>query len=319
MISTLEVILKLQKDPPIPLEFSDIYNQLLKEDPNTNLTKAWVHRVLKMLTDAKLVRLDNPATRRKKYIADVNTLMAGLEELKGKKIDELEVKAKAIQTEIAEVSGLDCGYLSKEFVKGITGRTEEVSSRIVRGVEELHRVLRFNMLEKAGEGDVIRATLLWAGPFIDETSRTRVRRFFDAAEKGAEIRYLISTDVFQLENDTGGRQGLQSLVGMMNELLDLRARGKKFDGRLYIGPKTYNQVSINTESMALIIAENPVTATWVTREFNPDLIDNAVETFDKDWERSKSILNLTPDDFKSFGAKPEGIIRKVLSVEEGKK
>ncbi|TFG96932.1 hypothetical protein E4H12_09880, partial [Candidatus Thorarchaeota archaeon] len=158
MTSILEAILKLQKDPPIPLTFAEIYDQLLKEDPNTILTKAWVHRVLKMLTEAKLVRLDNPAANRKRYLADVNTLMAGFEELKSKKIEELEAKQSEIEAQLAAVSVLDCGYLSKEFVKGITGRTEEVSSRIVRGVEELHRVLRFNMLEKAGEGDIIRAT-----------------------------------------------------------------------------------------------------------------------------------------------------------------
>ncbi|MBE0527383.1 MAG: hypothetical protein IH631_10600, partial [Candidatus Thorarchaeota archaeon] len=107
------------------------------------------------------------------------------------------------------------------------------------------------------------------------------------------------------------------LMGMMTMFFDLRARGKKFDGKLYAGPKTYNQVSFNNESMALIIAENPVTATWITREFNPDLIDNAVESFDKDWEMAKSILDLTPDDYKAFGAEPEGLIRKALSREEG--
>ena len=67
--------------------------------------------------------------------------------------------------------------------------------------------------------------------------------------------------------------------------------------------------------MALIIAENPVTATWITREFNPDLIDNAVKTFDKDWKNAKSVLDITPKDFEELGAAPEAIIRKVLSGE----
>ena len=318
LMSILEVILKLQSDPPIPLAFAEIYDQLQKDDPSTKLTKAWVHRVLKMLTDAKLVRVDNPTAHRKKYIADVNTIMAGFEELKSAKIEELEAVQRNIKKELVEITALDCGYLSKEFVKGVSGRTEEVSSRIVRGVEELHRVLRFNMLERAREGDIIRATLLWLGPFVDETSRARVMRFFDAAEQGAEVRYMVSTDIFRAEEDSEIRQGLQGLVGMMQGLLDLKARGKKFDGRLYEGAKTYNQVSINNESMALIIAENPVTATWITREFNPDLIDNAVKTFDKDWKKARSVLDLTPEDYEAFGVAPEGLIRKVLSTEEGK-
>jgi hypothetical protein len=102
----------------------------------------------------------------------------------------------------------------------------------------------------------------------------------------------------------------------VKELTELRANGKMFDARLYVGPKTYNQVSFNTESMALIITENPVTATWITRDFNPDLIDNAVQTFDQDWEKGKSLLSLTPDDFQAFGVGPEGLIRKLLHHEK---
>ncbi|MGY5860571.1 MAG: hypothetical protein RTU63_14475 [Candidatus Thorarchaeota archaeon] len=316
-MSILEIILKLQSDPPLALEFAEIYDQLLKDNPSTKLTKAWVHRVLKMLTEAKLVRLDNPSAHRKKYVADVNTLMAGFEEIKNTKIEDLETKQLDIEKEIAELSALDCGYLSKEYVKGVTGRSEDVSSRIVRGVEELHRVLRFNMLEKAGEGDIIRATLLWAGPWMNESIKARIQRFFDAAENGADVRYLISTDILQAEEDAGFQQSLQSLMGMVQVVHDLKDRGKMFDGRFYAGPKTYNQVSFNNESMALIIAENPVTATWITREFNPDLIDNAVESFDKDWDESKSIIDFTPKDFEAFGVGPEGLIRKVLSTDEG--
>jgi len=319
LMNILEIILKLQQDPPIPLAFADIYEQIQIEDPTTKLSKAWVHRVLKQLIETKLVRVDNPTAHRKKYIADVNTIMAGFEEIKSQKIEELETKHAEIEKELVEISALDCGQLSKEFVEGVTGRQEEVSSRIVRGVDELHRVLRFNMLDKAGKGDIIRATMLWVGPFLDEAISDRVSRYFEAAERGAEIRYLITSDVFNFSEMEETKQGLQRLNGMMQELLDLKARGKEFDGRIYVGPKTYNHISFNNESMALIIAENPVTATWITRQFNPDLIDNAVKTFDKDWKKAKSILTLTPEDYKAFGVPPEGLIRKVLTKDNKKK
>jgi len=319
LMSILAVILKLQEDPPIPLSFSDIYKQLQIDNPNTKLTKAWVHRVLKTLIETQLVRVDNPSAHKKKYIADVNTIMAGFEQIKSKKIEDLETKHSEIEKEIAEITALDCSHLSKEFVRSVTGRQEEVSSRIVRGVEELHRVLRFNMLDKAGEGDIIRATLLWAGPFLDEASGSRISKYFEATERGAEVRYLVSSDIFKYSEMEETKQGLQGLMGMMDVLVDLRAKGNEFDARIYVGPKTYNQVSFNNESMALIIAENPVTATWLTRQFNPDLIDNAVKTFDKDWKKAKSILDLTPEDYKVFGVPPEGLIRKVLTTKGGEK
>ena len=311
-MSVLESILKLHSNEPAPLAFIEIYNQIQKDDPNAKLSKAWIHRVLKQLIEMGLVRVDNPTARRKKYIADVNSIMTGFEKLKGIRIEELEEKKKEIQQELDRIASTDCGHISKEFVRAITGRQEEISSRIVRGVDELHRVLRFNMLEKAGEGDIIRATLLWAGPFLNETAQERMQKFIDAADRGAEVRYMVSTDAFQVIEKTEIGGLLASFQEMMRGILELRAKGKLFDARLYSGLKTYNQVSFNDESMALIISENPVTATWITRDFNPDLIDNARVTFDKEWEGAKSILSLTAEEFKELGIGPEGLIRKLI-------
>ncbi|MHA1480778.1 MAG: hypothetical protein ACTSQZ_05100 [Candidatus Thorarchaeota archaeon] len=75
LMSIIGVILRLQEIPPIPLTFAEIYEQFLKENPSSNLTKAWVHRVLKSLVDTQLIRVENPKAHRKRYIADVNTIM----------------------------------------------------------------------------------------------------------------------------------------------------------------------------------------------------------------------------------------------------
>ena len=72
-------------------------------------------------------------------------------------------------------------------------------------------------------------------------------------------------------------------------------------------------MSLNDQSTALIITENPLTATWLTREFNPDLIDNAIESFDKNWENAKSVFELTPEDFEKMGATGSPIA-KMLSA-----
>lgn len=315
LMNILGMILRLQETPPIPLSFAEIYEQLQKDDPSTKLTKAWVHRVLKSLVDMQLIRVENPTSHRKKYIADVNTIVAGFEQLKSERVKELEARGREIDDELIKINALDCGFLSKEFVRSVTGREEEVSSRIVRGVEELHRVLRYNMLDIAGEGDIIRATALWVGPFVDDSIVARTMRFVEAAERGADVRYLISTEIFNVDRDKI-HVNLEETFGLMKTLAEMKQRGKKFDFRLYTGPNTYNQISFNRESMALVISENPVTATWITRRFNPDLIDNAVKTFDKDWKLGKSTFDLTARDFAAFGVAPEELIRRLMSHEE---
>ena len=314
LMSLLSVILKLQTDPPIPLAFAEIYEQMLREDPETKLTKAWVHRVLKSLVGAQLVRVENPTSHRKRYIADVNTVMAGLEQLKSERISALEVQKGEIDKTLSDVSDLDCGELAQRFIRSVTGAQQKISSRVVRGVEELHRVLRYNMLDVAKKGDTIRVTALWLGPFV-EGAMERTMKFIEAAQRGVDVRYMISTDVFRFEDeDLGASFNIEEVMKLMGNLNEFRKSGMKFDIRIYAGPKTYNQVSLNNNNMALIIAEDPVTATWITRDFNPDLIDNAVKAFDRDWKKSKSFLELTPKDLQAFGGEPGGLISKITKT-----
>ncbi|MGD9396196.1 MAG: hypothetical protein PVJ05_07200 [Candidatus Thorarchaeota archaeon] len=317
LMNLLSTILKIQKDPPIPLTFGEIYDQLMKDEQGTKLTKAWVHRVLKSLVDVQLVRLENPTSHRKRYIADVNTVMAGLEQLKSERIEDLQKQKVEIDKTLVDVTNLDCGELAQQFVKSVTGARQKISSRIVRGVEDLHRVLKYNMTDVAKKGDIIRVTVLWMGPFVDDTTLDRSTKFIEAAKRGAEIRYMLSTDVFNLEEMTSNMSvDLEGAVGLMQNLFQLRKSGVKFDIRIYDGPKTYNQVSINRDNMALVIAENPVTATWITRDFNPDLIDNAVKTFDRDWKKAIPFIDIAPEVLKSFGVEPGGLISKISSSKE---
>jgi hypothetical protein len=168
----------------------------------------------------------------------------------------------------------------------------------------------------AKKGDMIRATLLWVGPFLDPGPLERTQRFVEAAKKGAEIRYMMSTDIFKLEELTDQQYDMKAAIEFVKNLMMLKQQGLKFDVRIYDGPRTYFQVSFNRENMALIITEDPLTATWITRDFNPDLIDNAVKTFDKEWKKAKSLLEMTPKDFAAFGASPDGLITQIFSKDE---
>lgn len=317
LMNLLSVILKLQKDPPIALAFSEIYDQLQKDEPQSKLTKAWVHRVLKSLIEVQLVRVENPSAHRKRYIADVNTVMAGLEQLKSERIQGLETQRNELEDALEEVTKLDCGVLAQQFVKNVTGIQQKISSRVVQGVEELHRVLKYNMLDVAKKGDIVRATVLWIGPFLDDDLVNRSSEFVEAAKRGADVRYLLTKDVFRLDEMTDGSFNMKGALALILKTRELIQHGAKFDVRVFDGPKTYNQVSLNNDNMALVIAENPVTATWVTRDFNPDLIDNAVKAFDRDWKEAKSFLEMTAEDMVRLGAEPGGLISSLGKKKSG--
>ncbi|MFW9795011.1 MAG: hypothetical protein ACFFEE_11945 [Candidatus Thorarchaeota archaeon] len=316
LINLLTTILRMSKTPPEPLTFAEIYDALHMENPDLKLTKAWVHRILKSLVDAQLIRVESPSAHRKKYIADVNTVMAGLEQLKGTRIEELEAQSDEIKHTLEEINSLDCGELAQQFVKSITGTHQKVSSRIVRGVEELHRVLRYNMLDIAKKGDVIRATVLWLTPLVNESAINRTQKFIEAAMRGAEVRYMFSTDAVIAEGLGDGVINFEDARGMLQHVGKLIQEGVKFDIRFYDGIRTYQQVSLNSDNMALVISENPLTATWITRDFNPDLIDNAVKAFDREWRKAKSFFRMTPEDMQALGAAPGGLISRLVGSAE---
>jgi hypothetical protein len=312
LVSVLRSILRIQQDPPIALEFGRIYEQVMKDDPTSGLTKAWVHRVLKRLVGMQLVRLENPDSRRKRYIADVNTMMAGLEGIKSNKMERIEKDLAALRGEAEAVSRVDCGDLARHFVEGVMGREQRISSRVVRGKEELHRVVRYNMLDVAKEGDIIRATVLWLGPFMDAEVRDRTARFVNAARRGAQVRYLVTKSIFNMEQALDAKLNMDAIAQFTGQIQELRKHGVRFDVRVFAGEKTYNQIAFNNDNLVLIIAENPVTATWITRDFNPDLIDNAVSAFDKSWDSAVSFLDMTLNDLKSFGVAPGGPISRIV-------
>jgi hypothetical protein len=65
--------------------------------------------------------------------------------------------------------------------------------------------------------------------------------------------------------------------------------------------------------MAFMISENPITAAWINRDFNPGLIDNAIANFDSQWEKSISLKDFSPEYLKKTGIPPHSYIAKTLA------
>ena len=313
-VAVLRAILKAQGEPPAPRAFADVYESVLDENPEGKLSKAWVHRVLKSLIETKLVRVEGQTAHRKRYIVDVNTLMTGLEQLKTDRLGEIDKQIAALQTNLDEIIKLDCGELAQQLVTALTGKTQTPTTRIVRGVDELDRVLKYNVTSVAKQGDIIRATVLWLTPLL-KGGEDRMMKFIDAAKAGAEIRYLVTSDILRSQDMIDRDIDSKKMKGLVQGIFKMREAGLRFDVRVFPGVRTYSQVSLNDQSTALVITENPLTATWLTREFNPDLIDNAVSSFDKNWESAKSMFELTAEDFAALGAEG-GTLAKLLLGEQ---
>ncbi|NHJ13681.1 MAG: hypothetical protein EAX95_08390 [Candidatus Thorarchaeota archaeon] len=308
----LTTLLRMQKEPLVHFSFSEIFSAFEAYYPSAGLKKPAVHKALQWLVENQLVRLESQTKYRKKYLADANTLMAGLENLKVQVTKELQVRKRKTEETLRSIETCDCKALSQGIMAIITGKQVSPSSRFVRGMEEFDRVTDSTIYDRAGKGDVIRNSLIWIGPFT-EGATERFGRVVDVAKRGAEVRYGAHPDLLA-RSDTL-RDGVPSdwIQQTLAAILALRKEGKLIDLRiLEVDRKGYQFASLNNDVMAFFISEDPLTAAWVTREFNPDLIDNAIADFDRLWERGVSVLELTGEKLQSMGISTKGHLQAVL-------
>ncbi|TFF91261.1 hypothetical protein EU545_04835 [Candidatus Thorarchaeota archaeon] len=309
-VALLRIMLQLQSETERPMEFSEIYDAILREEEE--LSKTWVHRLLKGLTDVGLVRTEGERTYRKRFIADATTLTRGLEKLKAQRRGEVQEQIQELQDETQRLQEIDCGLLAQQMVATITGREQVPRARFIQGVEELDRVLRYAITDDAGEGDIIRATVMRGRAFL-EGGIERTYKFVRAAERGAEIRYMFRPEFFAMGDEVTEKMGQESIAGFIQEMIRMRTEDIPFFIRVSRQPRTYNQVALNADKIALIITEEPMNATLVTKDFNPDLVRSAIENFDSAWNRAFSITDLSTEQLEMVVKKGPSFILDVLS------
>lgn len=319
----LSSILRMQKDPPLHFSFSDIYAAIEKDQPAGIFKKPAIHKSLHWLVETQLVRLESQTSLRRKYLADVNTLMAGLEKLKEQTTKGLQAQLTSIGSDLKVIETCDCAQLAKEMVRTVAGKKATPSSRFIRGMEEFERVTNSTIYDRAKKGDVIRNSLIWVGPFT-KGSTARFGRVFEAAKKGIEVKYGAHPDILVKSELLREDIPPDWILQIIETLASMRASGALIDFRILdVDRKGYQFAALNSDVLAFFISEDPVTAAWVTREFNPDLIDNMITDFDERWERGLSVLSLTKEAMESMGAKPEGYLQSLLlkdaKDEKGKK
>ena len=310
LLGLLRVVLKTCKSPPKPLSLTEIFEAMKKEKPKKEFTKTWVRRTLNQLIDMQLVQIENEVAYRKQYITDVNIIMGGLEELKSRITSKTKQEISDLHEELERISEIQCAILAQELVKGLTGKSQLITSRIVKDLDEFQRVLKYNIHDISKKGDVIRATMGWIQPFMKGDRVERTQKFFEAARRGVDVRYLITGDVMQVAPSKG--LDMDDTISMLQTISELHEQKLKFDVRIYKGPPNYTFISLNNENMLLVVSKDPLRATWTTRSFNPDLIDNAIDSFDKHWADSFSLLELSMEDMISMGAQQDGLIPKAL-------
>jgi hypothetical protein len=312
-LNLLGAVLRIQEDPPVPLPFKRIYESMMADNPGSSLTKAWVQRVLKSLVNDRLIRVESEQAYRKMYLADVSTVMAGLEKIKSETIQKLNSQRSVLMQQLDFVMSMDCGSLAENLVEGLTGDRQKLSSRFIKGMDEFYRVTNSTIFDVAKEGDIIRCSVMTFAPYLQGATE-RVDRIFVAAARGVEVRYSLTIESLTKDGSIRSEVTPDALAGSIAAFIGCRKEGLPIDIRFNDGPKnTYRFMSLNDDSMAFMISDNPTNAAWITRAFNPSLIDSAIANFDSQWGKSISLMDLSPEYLKKTGIPPDSYIAKILA------
>ncbi|MHA1908108.1 MAG: hypothetical protein ACW98Y_12485 [Candidatus Thorarchaeota archaeon] len=303
-------ILRLQLESPEPLIFSEIYNAVNSADRENSYSKAWVHRLLKELVDRGLVRTIGDTASRKQYVCDVNTLRAGLERIKDYRIEEMNIQLEEANSSIDSLNSLEPSTLANQLFGYLTGEFDTPTSRFLSGMDEFHRVTDETIYSAVKDDDIIRSSVLDVGSFAGG-AENRIGRILTTPTLGAEIRYKVSSEVFNVDPETAAVVPREWLVGFVRGVLQMHGKGLDFRIARH-DVRGYQFVSLNDEVMALMISHNPVTAAWITRKFNANLIDNVIRSFDREWEEAIPIVNLKPEHLMAMGVESNSYMVSVL-------
>jgi DNA-binding PadR family transcriptional regulator len=271
----LRALVKAQRDHETFVTFKDIKDAFSIEEGEKSVSDPLLYRSLASLEKDGFIVVDR-AGYRHRYSSSHKVMRVGLEKAKEIAVKELERRVTQLESEIEELGYLDSGTLASQLVSEMTGRRVRSKAIFVEGLESCFSLIEREICKKANRGDIIRYTTDWMRAEKDQEDRI-VGILNCLGKSGAETRILCRSDE---------RHGFTAKLGAVVQ--KLRNQGHNIELRRCIRQDaTYQFVSKSGEGMVLIVAEEPLAGTWISRDVNTMLMDAAIEGFSDDYVKAE--------------------------------
>ena len=275
----LGALLKAQKDPTDFIDFESLREQLAIEEGFRKGKDSLIYRSLSWLESEGFLRIDKGGHKHG-YNSNIATIQRALANLVTRSIKNSEKELKDIDSKVTVLSDMNSDAMASRLIELLAGKMKIERPVFAQGWEDIVKLLDDKVYNGLKKSDVVRIKLDWLA-HIDYLTRDRILNMRRIVEKGVEIRAL--------DNDRGEEEMRQQLKKV---LVKLREAGGDVGYMVFPrGDATYQFVSRNTEGIVLIVSESPLSATWLPRSGNTELVDNAIENFDKDYELGTDLLD----------------------------
>lgn len=279
----LGALLKSQGNPTSFVDFDTIRRQLAIDEGGRKGENPLVYRSLSWLESAGYIRVDR-SQQKHGYNADVVLLHKALQQAINDATDEIEKEIQKLDDESEYIDKIDISELGSEIISFAAGEKKIEKPIFAEGWENVLQLLEDKVYGSAKRNDLIRFSMEWMSNVEIITPR-RIEILRKLMEKGVIFHGLEHNKISN-----------KHLKAFANYTRAYRDQGFMPGFRICERQNsTYQFVGRNDEGIVLITSENPMSATWIPRNANPALVDNAIETFDADYEAGI--------DFEEWGVK----------------
>lgn len=279
----LGALLKSQPDPSSFVDFETIRTQLEIDEGGKKGKDSLIYRSLSWLEKNGFIRVDR-SEHKHGYNSNVSLMhqvfqraISGITQDTAKELEE-------INADVEKISNMDLMQLREDMIAFAAGKQEIERPVFAEGWKDVLDLIEDKVYNGLKKGDIIRFSLDWFNR-TDVLTPYRVERLGQLMASGV---------IFQgLEHNRISKEQREAFVefrqtyGEQGYLPGYKVCEKQ--------DSTYQFVGRNDEGIVLIVSENPMSATWIPRSSNRDLVENAILTFDEDYNEAVDITEIGSD------------------------
>ncbi|MDH4214039.1 MAG: hypothetical protein OEV85_08975 [Candidatus Thorarchaeota archaeon] len=273
----LGALLKSQSEPKAFVDFESLREQLAKDEGGKKGKDSLIYRSLSWLEQAGLLQVDRSGHKHG-YNSNLGMMQKVLKQRIKTKLSEFAKESKALDVDIHVISEINANSLAADVVALAVGTQLAERPFFAQGWQNIVKLLDDKVYRNLKKNDIIRFTLEWYDR-PKELEEPRVDIIEKILKEGVEVRGL--------EHRKLGGKSYQRFAQLFRIFIQ---KGYKVGLRVRLREdSTYQFVGRSSEGILLIVSENPLSGTWLPRSANPELVDNAIQSFDRDYLEGSEI------------------------------
>jgi len=273
----LGALLKAQNNPDTYVDFKTLREQLELDEGGRKGKDSLIYRSLSWLEQTGLIKVDR-SEHKHGYNSGVALMSRVMKRIIKERISALAKDLLLLDKEIQLISDMDSEVIAAHMVARATGAQPLEKPVFAQGWQSIQKLLDTRIYQNLEKNDVIRYTLEWYDQ-PEEAEEPRAAKLESLLKRGIELRGL--------EHGKGDKKRFHRLAEYYKYY---RQMGYKVGLRMRLREdSTYQFVARNSEGIVLIVSESPLSATWFPRSANRELVDDAIQSFDRDYAEGLDI------------------------------